>query len=175
MGGDQGAGAGGKGIAEGGIPFGRRSAVPVSHLGDGTAEAGRQGGVGLGMEDVRVKLLEELEELFQADSPEKREEELGDLLFFAVALAHFLGGSEQALLEACRKFDRRFRFVEQRGGGRRARDWSRFPWRSWTNGGTRPKPGDCEKSSRVIRRFFPLEAGFSLFPRTISLDHRSRR
>ncbi len=66
-------------------------------------------------EDVRVKLMEELEELFQADSPEKREEELGDLLFSAVALARFFGAdAEQALLDACRKFDRRFRFVEQR-------------------------------------------------------------
>ena len=66
-------------------------------------------------EDVRVKLLEELEELFQADSFEKREEELGDLLFVAVALARFFGAdAEQALLGACRKFDRRFRFVERR-------------------------------------------------------------
>lgn len=66
-------------------------------------------------EDVRVKLQEELEELFRADSPEKREEELGDVLFSAVALARFFEvDAEQALLTACRKFSRRFRFVEQR-------------------------------------------------------------
>lgn len=66
-------------------------------------------------EDVRDKLLEELEELFRADAFEKREEELGDLLFSAVALARFFEvDAEQALLTACRKFIRRFRFVEQR-------------------------------------------------------------
>lgn len=66
-------------------------------------------------EDVRVKLLEELEELFRADSPEQREEEMGDLLFVTVALARFFDAdAEQALLTACRKFVRRFRWVEQR-------------------------------------------------------------
>lgn len=78
-------------------------------------------------EEVREKLLEELEELFRADCPEKREEELGDLLFSAVALARFFEvDAEQALLTTCRKFIRRFRFVEQRAAetGERLEEFS---------------------------------------------------
>lgn len=75
-------------------------------------------------EPVRKKVEEELEELFQAE-PEFREEELGDLLFAVVNMARLMKiDPEQALLAACRKFKRRFQYVEQEarraGGGMEA-------------------------------------------------------
>lgn len=64
-------------------------------------------------EGVREKVLEELQEVFQA-SPAEREEEVGDLFFTVVALARFYEiDPEQALLGACRKFVRRFHRVEE--------------------------------------------------------------
>lgn len=66
-------------------------------------------------EEVRDKLMEELDELFQAEHPAHREEELGDLLFVVSALARFFDvDPEQALLGACRKFTKRFQWVEKR-------------------------------------------------------------
>lgn len=65
------------------------------------------------VEGVRDKLEEELAEVFAASSAE-REEEVGDLFFTAVALARlFQVDPEQALLGACRKFVRRFRWMEK--------------------------------------------------------------
>jgi MazG family protein len=59
------------------------------------------------------KVREELAEVETA-SPEKREEELGDVLFSVVNLARKLGlDSENALSAATRKFERRFRATEQ--------------------------------------------------------------
>ncbi len=65
-------------------------------------------------EEVREKVLEELEELFHAE-PAKQEAELGDVLFSVVALARFFEvDPEQALLTTCRKFVRRFHYLEER-------------------------------------------------------------
>ena len=64
-------------------------------------------------EEVREKVFEELDELFHAD-PSKQEAELGDVLFSVVALARFFEvDPEQALLTTCRKFVRRFRYLEE--------------------------------------------------------------
>ncbi|MDN4593480.1 nucleoside triphosphate pyrophosphohydrolase [Polycladomyces subterraneus] len=66
-------------------------------------------------EDVRDKVMEELDELFRAEDPAHREEELGDLLFVVSALARFFDvDPEQALLGACHKFIKRFQWVEKR-------------------------------------------------------------
>jgi ATP diphosphatase len=63
---------------------------------------------------ARAKILEELAELDAETAPERREEELGDLLFAVVNLARFLKiDPEEALRKANRKFERRFRQIEQ--------------------------------------------------------------
>lgn len=62
---------------------------------------------------VKAKLLEELEEVEQADIPEDIHEEIGDLLFSAVNLSRHYGvDAEQALADATRKFSKRFNKVE---------------------------------------------------------------
>lgn len=66
---------------------------------------------------VMVKLDEEkleLEEAIASGDAEKIADELGDLLFCGVNLARFLDVDPEAALRACnRKFERRFRFIEQ--------------------------------------------------------------
>lgn len=66
---------------------------------------------------VVVKLEEELEEVREAargDDASAREDELGDLLFCCVNLARHLGvNAENALRRANRKFETRFRAVEE--------------------------------------------------------------
>lgn len=63
---------------------------------------------------VKAKLLEELDEVEQAKSPEHIHEEIGDLIFSAVNLArHYNVDAEQALSDATRKFTLRFNKVEQ--------------------------------------------------------------
>ncbi|HEX2140165.1 MAG TPA: nucleoside triphosphate pyrophosphohydrolase [Woeseiaceae bacterium] len=68
-------------------------------------------------EGARLKIAEELAELDGArreGDPARVAEELGDLLFAVVNLArHFEVDAEQALTEANRKFERRFRRMEQ--------------------------------------------------------------
>ncbi len=58
-------------------------------------------------------LDEELEELRQADSPDKRREEMGDALFALSALAGYLEiDAEEALRSTCRGFQRIFQNME---------------------------------------------------------------
>ena len=64
----------------------------------------------------RAKIDEELQELADA-SPERKAEELGDLLFAVVNLARHLNvDPEQALRAANSKFERRFRAIEHAPG-----------------------------------------------------------
>ncbi len=63
---------------------------------------------------VKAKLLEELEEVEQAETEEHIHEEIGDLLFSAVNLSRHYGvDAEQALADATRKFSKRFNKVEE--------------------------------------------------------------
>lgn len=68
-------------------------------------------------QSIRRNMLEEAYEAVEAideEDPEHLKEELGDLLFAAVKAGRFLGlDSEQALTQACDKFIRRFRTVEE--------------------------------------------------------------
>jgi len=65
------------------------------------------------IEDVKSKVLEELEELSAAETPCDVAEEMGDLLFATVNLARHHGiDAEMALAAANRKFERRFRAME---------------------------------------------------------------
>ena len=65
----------------------------------------------------RAKIAEELEEISAARSDAEREEEVGDLLFAVVNLARFLKiDAEEALRKANRKFEKRFRAIEQAEG-----------------------------------------------------------
>lgn len=63
---------------------------------------------------VVAKIEEEIAELEAADTPESRQAELGDVLFVLVNWARWLGAdAEVALREANRRFDQRFRHMEQ--------------------------------------------------------------
>ena len=65
----------------------------------------------------RGKIDEELAELDAETGPAAREEELGDLLFALVNLARHLNiDAEEALRKANRKFEARFRSIEQEPG-----------------------------------------------------------
>jgi MazG family protein len=70
---------------------------------------------------VLDKLEEELQELraaFRAGQPADIEDELGDLMFAAVNFARQLGlDPGRALSQSTRKFERRFRAMEQHAGG----------------------------------------------------------
>ncbi len=62
---------------------------------------------------VLEKIAEEAREVAEAATAERREEEVGDLLFVAANLARHLGVEpEAALRRACAKFERRFAAVE---------------------------------------------------------------
>lgn len=66
------------------------------------------------IEGVIDKLVEEVDELKQADSQERRAQEFGDLLFTLVNVARRLGvDSEAALREANKRFFRRFSWMEE--------------------------------------------------------------
>lgn len=65
----------------------------------------------------RAKIDEELEELAAETSPERQSEEVGDLLFAVVNLARHLNvDPEDALQQASRKFESRFRAIESTPG-----------------------------------------------------------
>lgn len=67
---------------------------------------------------VKAKLLEELAEVEEAETPETLHEEIGDLLFSAVNLARHYGvDAETALKDATAKFSARFQGVEHQLGG----------------------------------------------------------
>lgn len=69
------------------------------------------------LEDVRAKILEELDEISGAADQDALEDEVGDLLFAAVNLArHHKVDPEAALRRATAKFERRFRAMETRAG-----------------------------------------------------------
>lgn len=68
------------------------------------------------IEGPKAKIREELDEIAAAP-PEMIEEEVGDLLFAAVNFArHLKIDPEEALRKANRKFEKRFRFIEQAPG-----------------------------------------------------------
>jgi ATP diphosphatase len=69
-----------------------------------------------GIEGPKAKIREELDEIAAAP-PEELEEEVGDLLFAVVNFARFLKiEPEEALRKANRKFETRFRQIEQAPG-----------------------------------------------------------
>jgi len=69
------------------------------------------------IDNVRAKLLEELEEIDTAENADALENEVGDLLFAAVNLArHHKVDPETALRRATIKFERRFRAMEAEAG-----------------------------------------------------------
>ncbi len=66
-------------------------------------------------EDLGAKMMEELLELFQAETKTEVTEEMGDLLFVVANLARvFEVEPESALRDACRKFRRRFEYIEKK-------------------------------------------------------------
>jgi ATP diphosphatase len=66
---------------------------------------------------ARAKIDEELEELDRESDDDRRRDELGDLLFAVVNLARYLNiDPEEALRQANRKFERRFRAIEKAPG-----------------------------------------------------------
>ena len=66
------------------------------------------------IEGVYAKLVEEIEEIKTAVTPDEIQAEVGDLLFSVVNLARWLGvDSESAVREATLKFNGRFRAVEK--------------------------------------------------------------
>jgi tetrapyrrole methylase family protein/MazG family protein len=66
------------------------------------------------LDGVLEKLAEEAQEVSEADTPEEREAEVGDLLFVTVNLARWLGvDAETALRAANDRFVKRFRTLER--------------------------------------------------------------
>jgi tetrapyrrole methylase family protein/MazG family protein len=66
------------------------------------------------VEEVMTKLREEMDEVLEAETPEHRAEEVGDVLFVMVNVARWLGVEpEMALRDANRKFYQRFHYMEQ--------------------------------------------------------------
>ncbi len=66
------------------------------------------------IEGVMQKVHEEIAELNDASSKEKKQEELGDILFVLSHLGNFLKiDAESALRQTCKKFKLRFKVIEQ--------------------------------------------------------------
>ncbi|MCL4139124.1 UNVERIFIED_CONTAM: hypothetical protein GTU68_020280 [Idotea baltica] len=65
-------------------------------------------------EQVWDKVKEEVQEFKEAETPEHREEEMGDLLFALVNYCRFKGiNAEDALAKTNQKFKKRFEYIEQ--------------------------------------------------------------
>ena len=101
-------------------PAGRLESVPAAlpALSQAQEIQARAAHVGFDWEDiapVHAKILEEIEEVRQADGEGEREVEIGDLLFAVVNLSRWLDvDAETALRYANRRFKNRFRFIERR-------------------------------------------------------------
>jgi tetrapyrrole methylase family protein / MazG family protein len=83
------------------------------------------------MQGVYDKLVEELEELRQATTPQDQLEELGDLLFMVAKIARWLHiDAEEALRRANSKFRRRFQAMEEiaRAEGREFTSYNDQEW-----------------------------------------------
>lgn len=80
----------------------------------------------------RAKVDEELDELDRENDPKRQKEELGDLLFAIVNLGrHLKIDPEEALRQANRKFERRFRAIETEPGfGQMSLNEKEALWRS---------------------------------------------
>ena len=92
-----------------------------------TSRAARVGFEWHDLEDVTGKIMEELEEIKQAQSPKERAQEMGDLLLAVVDLARYYQvEAESALREANARFRKRFAFVEEKArlSGRKVSDLS---------------------------------------------------
>ncbi len=104
----------GKKSVLGGVPNSLPALIKAYRMQDKTSQVGFDW---KDKEGVRVKLMEELNELEEAisltDEPERIEAELGDVLFTIVNYARFLGvDPETALEKTNRKFKRRFEYME---------------------------------------------------------------
>ncbi|TCS94289.1 nucleoside triphosphate pyrophosphohydrolase [Hazenella coriacea] len=88
-------------------------------------------------EEVVEKVEEELQELMAAQTDEEREDELGDLLFVLIgSLSRFMKvHPELALIRSIRKFEGRFRYVEEQAmqSGRSFNDYSMEKLDTWWN------------------------------------------
>jgi ATP diphosphatase len=101
----------GEGSALDGVPAALPSLARAQSL---VARAARQGFVWPDRRAVLAKLTEEVSELEAADEAAAAEE-LGDVLFVVADYARHRGiAAEDALREACDKFERRFRALEAR-------------------------------------------------------------
>ena len=92
-----------------------------------TGRAARLGFEWPGLEDVFHKVLEEIDEIRQAQGQEALHQEVGDLLLAAVDLARFYKVEpESALREANARFRKRFNLIEEkaRQSGRKVSDLS---------------------------------------------------
>lgn len=93
-----------------GVPKAMPALLRAQRLGE---KASRVGFDWTHSEDVKEKVLEELHELSQANSPEATFEELGDLLFALTQYSRHLNiDAEAALHSASKKFTGRFKKVE---------------------------------------------------------------
>lgn len=88
-------------------------------------------------EDVLEKVEEELQELRAAQTDDEREDELGDLLFVIIgSLSRFTQvNPELALIRSIRKFEGRFRYVEQQAlkNGKAFHEYSMEQLDAWWN------------------------------------------
>ncbi|MGA8943824.1 MAG: MazG nucleotide pyrophosphohydrolase domain-containing protein, partial [Thermoactinomyces sp.] len=95
--------------------------------------------------EVLQKVREELKELVEAKSQAEKEEELGDVLFALVNFSRFIGVQpELALIGACYKFERRFRYVEGKVkmSGKKWEDFSLAELDAWWDEAKRLEKGN---------------------------------